>query len=288
MTENAGAIRLKTSRHLSHTVILVLKYALLICMGLVVLLPVLWMSLSAFRPADQITIYPPNFFPTSFVTDNFLDVTDEIPILTYIANTAKYAIVVTAVSLLFNSMAAYAFARISFKGKNVIFTVLIASMMIPFQVIMIPLFMELHFMGLYDTYAGLIIPKCAAVVGIFFMRSFFYTLPRQLEEAGRLDGLTEFGIFFRIILPLCKSALITQVVLTLTGCWNDLLWPLLMISSPEKRMLSNGIVYFVGQNINEYGPAFAAGVVSIIPLLIMFILGQKYFVNSIVSTGMKE
>lgn len=288
MSENEGAIHLRRHWKPSEILIKVLKYLFLVCIVLTVLLPVLWMSLSAFRPADQITIYPPNFFPAVWSSENFQQVMDDIPVLTYVLNTAKYAIVVTAISLLFNSMAAYAFARMNFKGKNVIFTILIASMMIPFQVIMIPLFMELHFMGLYDTYAGMIIPKCAAVVGIFFMRSFFYTLPRQLEEAGRLDGLTEFGIFFRIILPLCKSALITQVVLTLTGCWNDLLWPLLMISSPEKRMLSNGIVYFVGQDVTQYGPTFAAGVVSIIPLLIMFIFGQKYFVNSIVSTGMKE
>lgn len=263
-------------------------FLFLLLLALLILLPVLWMVFSAFRPVDQITIYPPDFFPKAWTMQNFVDVFRILPITTYLRNTLIYSVVITVVSLLFNSMAGYAFARIRFKGKNVIFTMLMASMMIPFQVIMIPLFMEIFFMGLYDTYPGLFLPRFAAVIGIFFMRSFFTTLPKQLEEAGRVDGLSEYGIFFRIMLPLCKSALMTQAVLSLTGCWNDLLWPLLMTNSPDKRMLANGILYFVGQNVNEYGPAFAAGVVSVVPLFIVFVAGQKYFVNSIVSTGLKD
>lgn len=257
-------------------------------MALTILLPILWMLFSAFRPPEQITVYPPRYFPREWSAGNFSEVFRLIPIGRYIMNTVIYAVAVTLVSLLFNSMAGYAFARMQFRGKNVLFTVLMASMMIPFQVIMIPLFMEIFFMGLFDTYAGMFIPKFAAVIGIFFMRSFFATLPKQLEEAGRIDGLSEFGIFFRIMLPLCKSALMTQAVLSLTGCWNDLLWPLLMTNTPERRMLANGIIYFVGQNVTDYGPAFAAGVISVLPLFVVFVAGQKYFVNSIVSTGLKD
>ncbi len=266
----------------------IVKNLFLLILTLLILLPVLWMCFSAFRPSDQITVYPPHFFPSTWSLENFKDVMEMIPVVRYITNTFIYTVVVTGVSVLFNAMAGYAFARIEFKGKNVIFTILMASMMIPFQVIMIPLFMELFKMGMFDTFAGLVVPKFAAVVGIFFMRSFFFTLPKQLEEAGRIDGLSEFGIFFRIMLPLCKSAIVTQAVLSITGCWNDLLWPLLMTNSPDKRMLANGIIYFVGQNVNEYGPAFAAGVVSVVPLFLVFVFGQQYFVNSIVSTGIKE
>lgn len=266
----------------------VLKNLFLLMLALLILLPVLWMCFSAFRPVNQITTYPPHFFPHAWTLENFSDVMRMIPVGRYIVNTLIYTVVVTSVSVLFNAMAGYAFARIEFRGKNVIFTILMASMMIPFQVIMIPLFMELFKMGMFDTFAGLVVPKFAAVVGIFFMRSFFFTLPKQLEEAGRIDGLSEFGIFFKIMLPLCKSAIVTQAVLSITGCWNDLLWPLLMTNSPQKRMLANGIIYFVGQNVNEYGPAFAAGVISVIPLFLVFVFGQQYFVNSIVSTGIKE
>lgn len=266
----------------------VIVFIILAILALTILLPVLWMLLSAFRQPNQITVYPPQFFPREWTLFNFTEVFRLIPIGRYIMNTVIYAVVVTAISLLFNSMAGYAFARMNFKGKNVLFTILMASMMIPFQVIMIPLFMEIFFMGMFDTYAGMFIPKFAAVIGIFFMRSFFTTLPKQLEEAGRIDGLTEYGIFFRLMLPLCKSALMTQAVLSLTGCWNDLLWPLLMTNTPERRMLSNGIIYFTGQNVTEYGPAFAAGVISVVPLFVVFVFGQKYFVNSIVSTGLKD
>ena len=265
-----------------------LSWLFLLFMAMLIVLPILWTCLSAFRPPKMIIQFPPTYFPRAWVMDNFIDVFKRIPILLYVKNTFLFAIVTTVVSLLFNAMAGYAFARVQFKGKNVIFTILMASMMIPFQVIMLPLFMELHFLGLVDTFAGLVVPRFAGVVGIFFMRSFYTTLPKQLEEAGRLDGLTEFGIFFRIMMPLCKYALVTQAVLSFTGAWNDLLWPLLMTNSPDKRMLSNGIVYFVGQSTTNYGPAFAAGLISIVPLLLIFIFGQKYFVNSIVSSGMKE
>ncbi len=265
-----------------------ISFIFLAVMALAILLPIMWMLLSAFRLPNQITVYPPEFIPREWTMYNFTEVFRLIPISRYIFNTVVYAVVVTVVSLLFNSMAGYAFARMNFKGKNILFTILMASMMIPFQVIMIPLFMEIFMMGLFDTYAGMFIPRFASVIGVFFMRSFFSTLPSQLEEAGRIDGLTEFGIFFRIMLPLCKSALMTQAVLSLTGCWNDLLWPLLMTNTPERRMLANGIIYFTGQNITEYGPSFAAGVISVLPLFLVFVFGQKYFVSSIVSTGLKD
>ncbi len=257
-------------------------------LALMILLPIGWMFCSSLRPSDQIIMYPPEFFPSTVSLENFSNVINTIPIWLYFKNTVLFSGSVTILSVLINSLAGYAFARIDFKGKNAIFTLLMASMMIPFQVIMIPLFMELHFIRLLDTYTGLIIPRIANVIGIFFMRSFFATLPKQLEEAGRVDGLREIGIFFRIMLPNCGAAIATQVILALNANWNELLWPLLMTSSADKRMLSNGICYFVGQNTIQYGAAFAAGVISVLPLLVIFIFGQKYFVNSIVSSAVKE
>lgn len=258
-----------------------------IFMVILIILPTGWMFLSSFRPASQMYVYPPDFFPKVWTLQNYKDVIKLIPIIRYFMNTLLFSVVITAGSALLNSMAAYAFARMQFKGKNILFTILIASMMVPFQVIMIPLYMEMTYMGLVDTLAGLMLPRLAAVTGIFFMRAYFTTLPKELEEASRIDGLREFGIYFRIMLPLCGPALITQIVLTFNMCWNDLLWPLLMVSSPEKRMLSNGIAYFIGQNLAQYGPAFASGVISVAPLLVLFLFGQKYFVNSIVSSGIK-
>jgi multiple sugar transport system permease protein len=256
-------------------------------MAVFILIPIGWMVLSSFRPPYRIVIYPPEFFPSIWTIGNYIEMMKVVPIVRYLLNTIVFTGLVTSTSILFNSIAGYAFARIDFTCKRLIFTVLLASMMIPFQVIMIPLFMQIHYMGMLDKLSGLVLPRAANVVGIFFMRAFFASLPKQLEEAGRLDGAREIGIFFRIMLPNCQAAIMTQLVLSLNYNWNELLWPLLMTSSPDKRMLSNGICFFIGQNLIQYGPAFAAGVFSIIPLLAVFIFGQKYFVYSIVSSAIK-
>ena len=280
--------KLSSSYRVKQLIFKILRILILLFLAIIILGPVLWMAFSAFKEKADISSYPPTMIPPRWTMHNINEVFRLIPIALYVKNSAIYTIVVTFFSVLFNSAAGYAFARMTFKGQNVLFTILMASMMIPFQVIMIPLFMEIFYMGLYDTFAGLVIPKFAAVIGIFFFGSFYFSLPKQLEEAGRLDGLTEFGIWLRIIMPLCKPALVTQAVLSLNACWNDLLWPLLMTNSAEKRMLPNGVLYFIGQDINDYGPTFAAGVISVIPILIIFIFGQRYFVSSIVNSGMKE
>jgi multiple sugar transport system permease protein len=258
-------------------------------MATLIILPIGWMFTSAFKTDGDIFLFPPIYFPIweHFTWIQFSTVVRLIPILVYFKNTLIFASILTISCVFLNSLAGYAFARMTFKGKSFMFTLLMASMMIPFQVIMIPLFIQINVMGMLDTFPGLIIPRMASVIGIFFMRSFFTTLPKQLEEAGRIDGLHEFGIFFRIMLPLCGPAVITQGVLTLNASWNDLLWPLLMTNSPEKRMLSNGVSFFIGQDTEMYGPAFAAGVISVIPLLLVFIFAQKYFVSSIVASGIK-
>ena len=279
---------IKSSYRLKQLIFRIIRVIILLFLAVIILAPILWMALSAFKERADISTYPPTFIPPRWTLFNIKEVFRLIPIAMYIKNSTLYTIVVTFFSLLFNSAAGYAFARLTFKGQNVLFTILMASMMIPFQVIMIPLFMEIFYMGLFDTLVGLVVPKFAAVIGIFFFRSFYFSLPKQLEEAGRIDGLTEFGIWLRIIVPLCKPALVTQAVLSLNACWNDLLWPLLMTNNPDNRMLPNGVLYFIGQDINDYGPTFAAGLISLIPILIIFLFGQKYFVSSIVNSGMKE
>ena len=206
----------------------------------------------------------------------------------YIKNSAIYAIGTTVPSLVVNCLAGYAFARYDFKGKNMIFLLFLATMMIPFQVIMIPLFLEVHSLGMYDNYAGLIIPRIASAYWIFLMRSSYQQLPKELEEAARIDGLGEFGIFFRIMTPQIKPALVTFIILNINGSWNDLLWPLIITSSADMRTIANGLAMFVGSHTIEYGPAFAGGAISLIPMLIIYIFGQKYFVEGQVSAGLKE
>jgi multiple sugar transport system permease protein len=159
--------------------------------------------------------------------------------------------------------------------------------MIPFQVLLVPSYLIIHYLGWLDTYAGLIVPGLAGVFGVFMVRGFFLKLPVELEDAGRVDGLREFGIFFRIMLPQCVPVLVTLAVFTLNGCWNDLLWPLLITSTNDMRTLTIGIVSFVGLNTTDYGPAMAGSVISMLPIFILFMVGQKYFVESIATTGLK-
>ena len=193
----------------------------------------------------------------------------------------------TIPSVFLNALAGYAFARLEFKGKNVLFIMTLATMMIPFQVIMVPLFMEVYKMGMYDTYAGLIIPKLASAMSVFMMRAAFTTLPKELEEAARIDGISEFGLFWKVMLPLVKPTMVTLIILGVNGAWNDLLWPLLITSSTDMRTLTNGLALFVGENTIQYGAAFAGAFISILPMFILYLVGQKYFVEGTATSGLK-
>ena len=260
----------------------------LVFLAFCMLLPIIWMILGAFKQDSEIISYPPTFFVHNFTIDNFKKLFMRIDMWNYIKNSAIYAIGTTVPSLVVNCLAGYAFARYDFKGKNMIFLLFLATMMIPFQVIMIPLFLEVHSLGMYDNYAGLIIPRIASAYWIFLMRSSYQQLPKELEEAARIDGLGEFGIFFRIMTPQIKPALVTFIILNINGSWNDLLWPLIITSSADMRTIANGLAMFVGSHTIEYGPAFAGGAISLIPMLIIYIFGQKYFVEGQVSAGLKE
>ena len=260
---------------------------LFISLALVMLIPIVWILFGAFKPDNEIISYPPTFFPHEFSLKNFTKCMQRIDIIQYIKNSIIFSFGTTIPSLLVNSLAGYAFARYEFKGKNIIFVIFLATMMIPFQVIMIPEFIEIHLLGMYDNYWGLIVPKIASAYWIFMMRSAFAGLPRELEEAARIDGLNEFGIYSRIMLPLIKPALVTMIILSINGNWNDLLWPLIMTSSSKMRTLANGLAMFVGARTIEYGAAFAGAFISLIPMLILYIFGQKYFVEGQATRGLK-
>lgn len=260
---------------------------LFIILAVIMLLPIIWMLLSSFKPDNEIIRFPPTLFPSAFTMKNFIKCTQRIDIWVYLKNSFIYSFGATLPSLLVNTMAGYAFARYDFKGKDIIFVIFLATMMIPFQVIMIPSFLEVHALGMYDNYAGLIIPKIAAAYWIFMMRSAFSGLPKELEEAARIDGLSEFGIYARIMMPLIKPALVTLIILSVNGNWNDLLWPLIITSNSKMRTLSNGLALFVGARTIEYGAAFAGAAISLIPMLVLYIFGQKYFVEGQATSGLK-
>jgi ABC-type sugar transport system, permease component len=254
---------------------------------LVVLHPFLWILLSSFKFERDLIKFPPTFFAGGYTLSSFLTVWDRIPLLDFFRNTVIFAGGVTVLSVFFDSMAGYAFARIRFKGSKLLFTVILITMMIPFQVLMIPLFVQVYKLGMLDTYWGLIIPRAASAFGIFMMRSFFVGLPKDLEESGRIDGLSEFRIYWSIMLPLCKSAMAALGIFLLMNNWNDLIYPLMLTSSAGMRTLSAGLAMFVGQRTIEYGPTLAAAVLSLAPLVVVYLFAQKYFVQGIAASGLK-
>ncbi len=260
---------------------------LLTFFALLILVPVIWLFASTVKPAKEIITYPPSFFPKQFSLASFERLASRLKILDYIKNSVIYALATTIPSVFICALAGYSFARYEFRGRSVLFIVVLATMMIPFQVTMIPLFLVVKNMGLYDTYGGLILPKLAAAISIFMMRSAFVSIPRELEEAGRMDGISEFGLFWKIMLPQVKPTMITMLILGINGAWNDLMWPLLVTGDTRMRTLANGLALFIGSDTTEYGPAFAGAVVSIVPMLALYIFGQKYFVEGTVTSGLK-
>ena len=256
-------------------------------LALIVLVPVLWIILGTFKPEKEIISYPPTFFPHLLTFENFSIVSKRIKIWRYALNSFIYAGGTTLIAMFVNSLAGYVYARFKFKGKTICFLLTLATMMIPFQVIMVPLFLIVFKLGMYDTYWGLIIPRIAVATSIFMMQAAFTGLPKELEDAGRIDGLSEFGIYLRIMLPQVKPALICLFILSFNGSWNDLLWPMLAASSTNMRTLANGLALFVGEFTVQYGAAFAGTVISLLPMLLLYIFGQKYFVQGMASSGLK-
>lgn len=262
-------------------------FIVLVILALLVLVPIIWMTLSAFKPEKEIISWPPTFVPQSLTVDNFVDVQDRINILRYMLNSVIYAGGTTFLAVIVNSMAGYAYAFYDFKGKTGLFLMTLATMMVPFQVIMVPLFLVVFKLGMYDSYWGLIIPRVAVAGSIFMMRAAFSGIPKELAEAARIDGLSEMGIFWRIMMPQVKPAAITLIILSINGSWNDLLWPMIVTSKTQMRTLANGLALFIGQNTIEYGAAFAGALISLLPMFILYMAGQKYFVEGMASAGLK-
>ena len=262
-------------------------WVLLAVLALVVIVPISWILLGTFKPEKEIISYPPTFWPETFTLENFLIVGKRIKIWRYMLNSFIYAFGTTAFAAFVNSLSGYVYARYEFRGKNVCFLLTLATMMIPFQVIMVPLFLIVHKMGMYNTYWGLIVPRIAVAVSIFMMRAAFTGLPKELEDAARIDGVSEFGIFGRIMLPQVKPAVICLIILSFNGSWNDLLWPMLVASNTNMRTLANGLALFVGEYTSQYGAAFAGTLISLVPMLLMYLFGQKYFVQGMASSGLK-
>ncbi len=263
-------------------------YVILCIVALLVFIPLVWLVVSSFKSDADVIKYPPAFLPEQWVITQYAYVTDAIPILSMLKNTVIFAGSVTLISLLLDSLAAYAFARMEFKGKKILFTMILLTMMVPFQIIMIPLYIEEYKLGILDTLMGLVLPRASGAYGIYMLTSFFSRIPKSLEEAARIDGLNNLQIYWKIVMPLSKPALISLGIYHFMNNWNDLLYPMMLTSSVEKRTLSAGLAILVGSNSIKYGPTLAATVISIAPLLLLFLFGQIFFIEGIATSGVKE
>ena len=258
-----------------------------IVVGLSVLLPVIWMFFTAFKPEADIVTFPPTLWPRELTLDHFIDVWRRIPFAHLYLNTVIFAGSVTVISLLFDSMAAYALARLEFRGRNLVLVLILVLLMLPFQVTLIPLYDLLNNVGLTNTLPGLIIPRMTNAFGIFFLRQFFLSLPKDIEEAARIDGAGEWRIYARVIMPLAKPALLTLALFHFQYNWNDLLWPLIMSSDVASATLPAGLSLFMGQHVVEYGLLMAGSLLALLPVVFFFLLIQRSFVAGIATTGLK-
>ncbi|MEU1600775.1 carbohydrate ABC transporter permease [Streptomyces sp. NPDC005708] len=258
-----------------------------IAIAFAVLLPIIWMVLASFRPENDIVASPPTLWPRAFTLANYREIWHAIPFAGLYRNTIVFAGSVTIISLFFDSMAAYALARLEFKGRNVVFVIILIMLMMPFQITLVPLYDQLNHLGLVNTFAGLIVPRATNAFGIFFLRQFFLSLPRDMEEAARIDGASEWRIYWQIVLPLARPALLTLGLFHFQYNWNDLLWPLIMTSNNSHATLPAGLSLFMGQHVTQYGMLMAGAVLSLLPVILFFLLIQRSFVQGIATTGIK-
>ncbi len=265
----------------------ILLVSLLSLGSIIMVFPFIWMVLTSFKTFAESVALPIVWFPSEWNFNNYAEVLEKLDFITYYKNTIIYTGVVLFGQLFLCSLAGYAFARLNFRFKNVIFFLILAVLMVPPQMTLIPRYQMMNYLGWVDTYKGLIIPIIPSAYGTFFLRQFFMTLPRELEDSAKIDGCSYFRIYWNIMLPLCTSALVAYGIITAIATWNDLLWPLIVTNSNSMRVLSVAMACLQGQNGTKYQLLMAASVLSTIPTLIAFIFGQKHFIKGIALTGIK-
>ena len=265
----------------------VLLYIVLILIAVIMVVPFLWMLSTSLKTQYDAVKIPPVWIPDPPRWENYVKLFTEQPMFQFMLNTIKIVFFVVLGQLFFSSLAAYSFARISFKGRNVVFFFYIATLMVPGQVTMIPTYLMFAKAGLTDNHLALILPAFFSAFGVFLLRQFFMSLPRELEEAAEIDGCNPFMTYWRIMLPLVVPAMLTLGVFTLINTWNDYMGPLIYLSSPEKYTMTLGIAYFKGVYTTQWNLVMAGSIVSVVPILIAYLCAQKYFIEGIAFSGVK-
>ncbi|GHV50181.1 sugar ABC transporter ATP-binding protein [Spirochaetia bacterium] len=283
MSDQSISVNYHTSRSITKVVV----YLFLIITAFTMLVPFAWMLSSSLKLNKDVFAFPMRWIPENPRWQNYADIWKKIPLLTFILNTAKLSVIVTLLQLLTSSFAAYAFAKLRFPGRKGLFLGYIATIAVPWQAYMVPQFIMMRAMGLNNTHLAIICLQAFSAFGVFMMKQFYESVPDELREAARIDGLNEYGIWLRIMLPLSKPALSTLTIITFVNTWNDFLGPLIYLTRTNLKTIQIGLRAFISQYSSEYGLIMAASVVALVPVLMIFLSLQRYFVQGVASTGLK-
>jgi multiple sugar transport system permease protein len=264
-----------------------LGYTALVIGGLLMAFPLVWMISSSLKLPDKIFTIPIQIIPDPVRFQNYLEAAELAPLGRYFFNSVFVGLAITVSTLFFSTLAGFGFAKYKFKGRGVLFIMVLSTLMIPFQVIMIPLFVIVRNFGWLNSYQGLIIPACISAFGVFLMRQYILTIPDEMMDAARIDGASEPGIFWHIILPLSKAPLTALGIFTFLDSWNNLLWPLIVVTKVELRPLALGLTEYQTVHGTQYHYLMAAATMATIPILILFIVLQRQFIRGVLLSGMK-
>lgn len=255
--------------------------------GIVFLFPFVWMVSTSLTTTDELFKLPPSILPNPIDTSTYDRLFTDVPILKWVFNSVLVSLLVTFLQVLSSAMAAYAFTRLNFKGRNVVFVLFLATLMVPFQVMIVPLFIELRYMGLLNSYGALIIPEIAMPFGVFLLRQAFLSLPRELEEAAFVEGAGHIRVFFRLVLPLSKPAIATVAVFSFMGSWNNFLWPLVVINTPGLMTLPLGLSSMSSRFVTDWNLLLAGATISALPIVAVFLFAQRYVLEGVAMSGLK-
>lgn len=266
----------------------VISYIILTFGALLMVAPFIWMLSTSVKSLSEVFTFPPTLLGEKIVWQNYLKVSDRYPFALFFINSIKISAIVVAAQILTSSMAGFAFARLRFPGRDYLFALYLATLIVPFHVTLIPTFILMRYLGWVDTHYSLIIPNLVSAFGTFLMRQFFLNIPAALEDAAKIDGCTPFGIYWRIFLPLSQPALATLGVFTFMGIWNDFIRPLVFINSIPKMTIPIGLASMQGMYSTDWPVLMAGTVISLLPVLIAFLFAQEYFVRGVTLSGLKE
>ena len=264
-----------------------LVYGVLTILAVGMVIPFVWMLLASFKTSNEVFSIPMKLMPEIWHGENYQEIWKKIPLLTFFVNTTKLTLISTVIQVLTSCFAAYGFAKVKFKGRDILFVIYVTTIAVPWQVYMVPQFALMSKMQLTNSHLGLILMQAFSAFGVFLMRQFMMGIPGELLEAARIDGLNEYGIFARIALPLVKPGIATLIIFTFVNIWNDFMGPMIYINSTELKTIQLGIRMFISQYGADYALIMAASVCSLIPVLIIFMLCQRWFIEGIAAGGVK-